>query len=285
MSIRDRSTRYMSALKAVSVVAACAVTFGCSIEADDAGRLSVSFGQGATEEFRWSGALAPGATLEVKAVNGAVHAEPARGGQAEVVALKRARRGDPSEVQIEVVEHEGGITICAVHPDDGSDRPNVCLPGDAGHLGARRSNVSVEFTVRVPDGIDFVGRTVNGAISAEDLDRNVDIRTVNGSARFSTAGYGVARTVNGSITGRLGSADWDGELEFESVNGSITLSFADALNADVEMRTVNGSLDTDFPLTAQGRINRRRLRGTIGTGGRILTLSTVNGSVRLRDAM
>lgn len=275
----------MRSLKALTLAVACALTVACSIEADDAGRISLSFSQAATEQFHWSGSLPPGSTLEVKGVNGAVHAEPAGDDQSEVEAVKRARRGDPNEVRIEVVEHEGGVTICAVYPDGDDDRPNQCLPGDAGHLSARRSNVTVEFTVRVPDGVHFIGRTVNGAISAEDLQGNVDIGTVNGSARFSTAGYGVARTVNGSITGRLGAADWDGELEFESVNGSITLSFADQLNADVEMRTVNGSLDTDFPLTAQGRISRRRLRGTIGTGGRTLMLSTVNGSIRLRETM
>ena len=268
-------------VKTFGVIAFAFVLLGCSIEADDSGRFSLSFGQGTTEEFRWDGTLAPGSTLEVKGVNGAVHAEVIRGSEAEVVAVKRSRR-DPSVVHIEVVEHDRGVTICAVYPDNGTDEPNECLPGDRGHLGARRNNTSVEFTVRVPDGVHFIGRTVNGAISAEDMDGNVDIRTVNGSARFSTDGYGVARTVNGSINGRLGSADWDGELEFEAVNGSITLEFEDDLHAEVKMRTVNGSLNTDFALTTQGQISRRRLRGTIGDGGRELRLSTVNGSIRLR---
>ncbi len=275
----------MNQLKTFAVLTATTVLFGCSIEADDSGRISLSFGAAETEDFRWDGAIEAGRTLEVKGVHGAIHAERATGETAEVRAVKSGRRNDPSGVEIVVVEHEDGVTLCAVYPDSDTDEPNECLPGDAGHLGARRNDVKVEFTIQVPEGVHFRGRTVNGQIAAEGLSGNVEVRTVNGSARFSTTGHGVARTVNGSITGSLGRADWGGPLEFQTVNGSITLDFETDLNADVEMRTVNGSLDTDFPLTTQGTISRRRLIGTIGSGGRDLTLSTVNGSIKLRRSM
>jgi hypothetical protein len=44
------------------------------------------------------------------------------------VATKHGRRSDPAEVEIEVVEHAGGVTICAVYPSPGS-RPNECRQG------------------------------------------------------------------------------------------------------------------------------------------------------------
>lgn len=254
----------------------------CSLEADDAGRISLSFGKGRSDEFHWNGPVAAGQILEVKGVNGAVRAEAASGSEAEVVAERSSRRSNPADVNIVVVEHAGGVTICAVYPDRPGEEPNECLPGDAGHLGARGNSVKVDFIVRVPDGVSFRGRTVNGRISAEGLTDSVDIRTVNGAAAFSTSGYGVAGTVNGSITGSLGRTDWAAPLEFETVNGSITLEIDGDVDADVEMRTVNGSLNTDFPLTVQGSISRRRLSGTIGDGGRQLSLSTVNGSIELR---
>ncbi|MGH7672909.1 MAG: hypothetical protein ACREMC_08415, partial [Gemmatimonadales bacterium] len=70
----------------------------------------------AQEDFRWHGRLAPGKTIEVKGVNGDVRAVAATGPEVDVTAAKRARRSDPDEVKIEVVEHEGGVTICAVYP-------------------------------------------------------------------------------------------------------------------------------------------------------------------------
>src|SRR5687767_12481386 len=68
------------------------------------------------DEFRWSGRITPGATLEVKGINGRIQATPAVGREIELVALKRGRRHDPKLVEIEFVEHAGGLTICAVYP-------------------------------------------------------------------------------------------------------------------------------------------------------------------------
>ena len=47
-------------VKTFGVIAFAFVLLGCSIEADDSGRFSLSFGQGTTEEFCWEGTLAPG---------------------------------------------------------------------------------------------------------------------------------------------------------------------------------------------------------------------------------
>jgi hypothetical protein len=37
-------------------------------------------------------------------------------------------------------------------------------------------------------------------------------------------------------------------------------------------------------MTITGRFGQRRMRGTIGTGGRSLSLSTVNGEIRLKKS-
>jgi DUF4097 and DUF4098 domain-containing protein YvlB len=66
------------------------------------------------------------------------------------------------------------------------------------------------------------------------------------------------------------------------VNGSITVTLTGDINADVSASTVNGSISTDYPLTVQGRFGPKRLHGTIGSGGRALSMATVNGSIELR---
>jgi len=232
------------------------------------------------EDFRWSGRLAPGQLLEIKGVNGDVDALAASGDQAEVVADKHGRRDDPGEVRIEVVEHPGGVTICAVYPDS-RDR-NECAPGDGGRLGSRDNDVQVDFRVRVPAGVRFAGNTVNGGIAVRDLSSDVEANTVNGGVRVETAGRAVARTVNGSIEARLGRADGAEPLSFETVNGRIEVELPEGASADVDARTVNGSIDSDFPLEMRGRWSNKRASGPIGDGGRELELRTVNGSIRLR---
>jgi hypothetical protein len=237
----------------------------------------------AAEDFRWHGRLAAGKTVEVKGVNGAIEASLASGDEVEVTATKRGRRSDPGSVRVEVLEHAEGVTVCAVYPDvDG--RRNECRAGSGGHMSTRDNDVEVHFVVKVPRGVGFSPRTVNGDVEATDLEGDVAATTVNGSIEVSTSGRAEAQTVNGSIRARAGRADWAGDAEFKTVNGSITLTLPTDTAADVRAETVNGEIETDFPLTVTGRVSRRHLSGTIGGGGRSLELETVNGSIHLRKS-
>jgi hypothetical protein len=233
-------------------------------------------------DFRWHGFIAQGSAIEIKNVNGGLHAEASGSNEVEVVAVKRARRSNPEDVRIEVVTHADGVTICAVYPSREGAQPNVCAPGKEGRMNTQNNDVNVEFTVRVPAGVRLIGKTVNGDVEANRLNGPIALSTVNGSVTFSTSASGRATTVNGTIRGELGRADWNDTLEFSTVNGSIDLTLPQDLSTDVKAQTVNGDISTDFPLTVTGRISRRRLEGTIGGGGRTLSLETVNGGISLK---
>jgi hypothetical protein len=235
----------------------------------------------AAQDFRWHGSIPQGQSIEIKGVNGDVRAEPSGSNEVEVVAEKRARRDNPDSVQIQVVPHGGGVTICAVYPAREGSRPNECQPGDGGRMNTQNNDVTVRFTVRVPAGVHLVGKTVNGEVNASRLNGDLTLSTVNGSIAFSTTGTARATTVNGSIRGEMGRADWTDRLEMSTVNGGITLTFPATLSTDVNASTVNGDIDTDFPVSTT-RISRRRIEGTIGGGGRTLSLETVNGSISLK---
>src|SRR5882672_6788731 len=219
--------------------------------------LAVAAGQ----DFNWHGRIAAGKRLEVKGVNGDVRAVLASGAEAVVNATKHSRRSDPDEVKIEVVETDEGITICAVYPTPPRARQeNSCEPGDHWRSSTENNDVTVDFEVQVPAGIEFNGQTVNGQMSAEGLKGDVRASSVNGSVRVSTTGLAEASTVNGGIT----------------------LVLPGKLDTEIRATTVNGDIETDWPLTISGRFSHRRLRGTIGAGGRSLNLSTVNGEIRLK---
>lgn len=240
-----------------------------------------SWAQGDRDSFRWEGALAAGKTLEIVGVNGGITAEGTSGRQAEVTAHKKGNRSDPETVTFDVVEHPGGVTICAVYPSVRRE-PNECLPGGKGRMNTRNNDVEVEWIVRVPAGVEFAGRTVNGKVAARALTAPATARTVNGSISLETSSWAEASTVNGSISARMGRADWEGEAEFSTVNGGIVVYLPSSASFQVNASNVNGGLDTDFPLTVQGRWGPRRMSGTIGQGGRSLNIKTVNGSLELR---
>lgn len=253
-----------------------AVVGGCAVVAAMAAVPAL-----AADDFVWHGNVAAGRTLEIRGVNGGIEAS-AGSGEAEVRAVKSARRSDPDSVEIKVVEHADGVTVCAVYPTPpDASRPNECAPGEGGRMSTRDNDVQVRFVVRVPAGVRFVARTVNGGIDAKGLSGDVDAKTVNGGIKLETTGRAEAQTVNGSIEASMGRADWSGTNEFKTVNGAIRLDLPADLSADVTAKTVNGGIETDFPLTVKGRFSRRSMQGTIGAGGRGLELETVNGGIHL----
>jgi hypothetical protein len=245
--------------------------------------------QSTSDEFRWNGPIAPGQSVEIKGINGGITAEPATGNEVQVVAIKSARRSDVNSVQIKVVPHSNGVTICALYPNESGEVQDCASESgqrgrSSGNSSVKNNDVQVEFKVKVPAGVAFVGKTVNGEISATSLSGNVVAKTVNGGITISTTGYAEASTINGEVTARVGNALWASALNFTTLNGGINLELPANLSTDVEAQTLNGQINSDFPINLTTLKNRKHLRGRIGVGGRELFLKTLNGSINLRLA-
>jgi DUF4097 and DUF4098 domain-containing protein YvlB len=231
-------------------------------------------------DFEWSGTIAQGDAIEIKGFNGDIMATASSDNTVTVTVTKEGQQDDPEDVRIELVEHAGGVTICAVYPDVPGQPANSCAAGDQGHLASQDNDVEVTFTVAVPAGVDFVGKTVNGPVGGANLASNAFASTINGDVTVTTTLLGTAVTVNGSITVSIGLTDWDRDLEFTTVNGNVTVEVPAGTNAEVRLATTNGSISTDFSLT---QVTATNVRGVIGSGGRLLRLTTVNGNVALES--
>jgi DUF4097 and DUF4098 domain-containing protein YvlB len=149
-------------------------------------------------------------------------------------------------------------------------------------MNTQNNDVQVRFSVMLPDGVRFDGRTVNGDIEAFDLESDVSLVTVNGDVDVSTSGFAQATTVNGSIDATMGAMVRSGGASFTTVNGNITLDLPDDVDADIDASWLNGGLDSDLPIQLNGGLRRNRARGALGRGGAELILKTVNGSIRIR---
>ena len=252
--------------------------------------ITVSAQERATDrEFRWDGALASGRWVYVRNLNGSVKVERATGAQLEVTAVKRWRRGDPADARVEVTRVGGGdgdVLVCGLWRDVTEE----CDEQGYRTRDRRRSrwdrdnddDVSIELTVRVPDGVKVDVSSINGGLDINGATSVVEAHTVNGGIDARSSGGPVtASTVNGDVDVRMGAIG-SGNLDFSTTNGSINVTVPDGLNADITMRTVNGSVGSDFPMTVNGRISPRRIAATIGRGGMKIDLTTVNGSIDLR---
>jgi hypothetical protein len=236
----------------------------------------------AQTDFNWNGQLAPGQSIEIRGVNGEVHASAARGGDVVVTAVRSpGRRGNPADVRFEVVPYPGGVTVCAVYPAPSGEPANECRAGGRGSNNVRDNDTRVDFMVQVPAGIGFIGQTVNGSVDAQDLQGDATGTTVNGSVNISTTGSARATTVNGSINASMGRAVWPNGAKFTTVNGGVTVRLPAALNADVRLSTVTGGIQSEFPLNIATDPGPKHAEGVLGAGGQRLDVTTVNGSISL----
>jgi hypothetical protein len=214
------------------------------------------------EEMRWQGWVPNGQVVEINNVHGNVRAEAAEGEQIEVLAVKRGL-GDPEQVSIQVVEHKGGITICAVYPNADPSRPFDCRPSHGGGYrvasdsGAEThirwdnggggdvvlNDLRVDFNVRQPKRLRFIGRTMDGEVSAHMLEEDV---------------------------------------EAHSVRGDVRVDMTDLRGADVHAETADGDVRSEFPLTLHYDLNHGVLAsGRVGRSHRTLRLKTAMGDIHL----
>ncbi|MHB0948187.1 MAG: DUF4097 family beta strand repeat-containing protein [Gemmatimonadaceae bacterium] len=240
-----------------------------------------------TRAFEWSAKLDQGAWVRVANVNGGITVGRANGDRVEVVASKSWRRGDPKDVTVEVKRigpNGRDVIICALYHENSTCTERGIQSRDNDGWRHRNTDVMVQFTVLLPAGLNVSTGTVNGGIRVDGATAEVKASTVNGGVEaYSSGGPVSATTVNGSIKASMSQLDGDADLRYTTVNGSVVLELPRDANADIEMRTVNGRLRTDFPIQLRGRIDPRHIEAQLGKGGRRIRITTVNGSVELRE--
>jgi hypothetical protein len=230
-------------------------------------------------EFDWRGSVAQGDRIEIKNISGDVKASFTSGSEVVVHATMTGRESDPASVTIEVVHHAEGVTICAVYPDVPGMKPNECLPGFNGNMSNRDNDVTVEFTLSIPAGVEFVGRVTGGDVEAEGLQSDVFVITVGGNVTVATSGIAAATSVSGSLNVVIGQPDPGRNLAFRTTHGDVTVQVPSNTNAAVVASSNAGSVVSSFDLEG----TRSRKFGTLGSGGPSLWLSTIDGNVNLRE--
>ncbi|HEX2779349.1 MAG TPA: DUF4097 family beta strand repeat-containing protein [Gemmatimonadaceae bacterium] len=251
--------------------------------AASAGAQATTQGKTTGNRFEWNGNVPAGAWIVVRNIMGPVNVTAATGKSASIVGTKRVRRGDEDYVHfVSEPLANGGILVCALWGEDSScDEQGSHSHNDN---DGRRNDTSVEFTVSLPAGVNMRAASVLGDVDVDGATAQVEASTVNGDVRARSSGGPVtASTVNGDVRASMRNVG-SGDLRYSTVNGSIELELPASFSADVELRTVNGDFRTDFPMTMSGRMSPRHLEGKIGSGGRDLRATTVNGSITLRKS-
>jgi hypothetical protein len=224
------------------------------------------------EEFRQTYALSAGAKVELRGINGAAEVETSNSPTAEVHIIRSARNREDLQYQRIVVEHTGNTLI---------------VRGENDHDGFRGRNREVRqrVTLKIPRQVEFVASGINGRVRAGEIDGSVNLNGINGSVEVAgAAGYANISGINGRVLVTIARFGERG-MDLNGINGGVEVRFTEDINADLEVTGCNGAVHADLPnVTLTGKVSRRDFRARIGSGGARITVSGVNGRVRLARA-
>jgi hypothetical protein len=160
-------------------------------------------------------------------------------------------------------------------------------------------NYNVDFTVKVPFGMNLHISTVNeGIISVNNVNGTLYVNNVNEGITIKNAkGTTFAHTVNGDISVNYLTNPPE-ESSYYTINGTISVSFQPDLSADMTFKSMNGDFFTDFTDTyklpaAVTKEKAKKGDGTVyklnaqtfvrfGKGGKTLRFETLNGNVYIK---
>lgn len=262
------------------ILAAGLSVTGCDIKTSADGDFSFDIAGGKAEDT-WTRSYKLPATgrFELINVNGRITAEQTDGDEVVVEGRRsvKARSDEAAQellAKLEIREEAGESTVRV------ESRPPR-LSGFSGH--------QIEWTIKVPKGVIVDLRTINGGVRLNGLANEIHARTTNGGVKGVNIIPSLieASATNGGIEFELGAPlDGTDSIEMETVNGGVELSLPSESKATIEARCVNGGVKVEgLEISKQeqqgDRERRRRLSGTMNGGGAKVTMSTVNGGVRL----
>ena len=146
-----------------------------------------------------------------------------------------------------------------------------------------RKNISVDYTLRVPQSTAVEVRTVNGRVETRSIDGETRVVTVNGSVDLECGGTQevVAHTVNGRVKARFLRGFQGASLK--TVNGSVDAELPPNASFACDLTQVNGDFEAAFPLNIHSHPGSRRVSGEVNGGRYDLRITTVNGDVRIES--
>ena len=222
---------------------------------------------GSTQVFDHTYPLQPGGIFSLANVNGSVRVDGWDRNQVEVRAVKTALHNpaDLDRVQISV-ESDGERMAVSTHYPRGSG-----------------VEVTVEYHVSVPYHVQLTNvDTVNGDVHVRGVSGTGTLDSINGSVEVLDGdGRFNARTTNGDVRLELKRLPQGDPIQLATVNGSVVLSLPAGADAEINVANRNGDFHSDFPLRTLNAYNPRRFRGQLGSGGGDISMSTVNGGIRL----
>ncbi|HLA12000.1 MAG TPA: DUF4097 family beta strand repeat-containing protein [Pyrinomonadaceae bacterium] len=231
------------------------------------------------EEFTQNYPLADNGRLVLENLNGGVKISGWDRNEVQVQAVKRAfNRERLAEANIDVTSTPEVIRIRTRYP-----KGNQIFRGD--EKGRYNNPATVDYTLTIPRKARLESvELINGSLEIDGVEGDVRASAVNGKVRArGLTGEIRLTTVNGPLEATFTKLE-NKSISLSCVNGQLTLLIPSNSNAVLRAGTVHGSITNTFGLEVEhGTYVGHSLYGQLGTGGPLIKLGNVNGSIHIKN--
>jgi len=227
------------------------------------------------EEIRKSFELQPGTRIEIAGINGKVDVQTSDMKTAEVYVMRTGESRDSlNRREVTVEQTAAGLVI----------KGRQVSHGFWEHLFGTKATEDV--TIKAPRAIALTIRGVNGRVTTGDVDGAIAAKGINGEVELGDANESAEITgINGNVSVGLNKLGNTG-ARVSGINGNIELRLGAGLNADLTAKGMNGNVRSE---SSDVRVDKdeygSHYSAKIGSGGSLITISGINGNVRLTRAM
>jgi len=227
------------------------------------------------DEIRKSFELQPGTRIEIAGINGKVDVQTSDTKTAEVYVIRTAESRDSlNRREVTVEQTAAGLVI----------KGRQVSHGFWEHLFGTKATEDV--TIKAPRAIALTIRGVNGRVTTGGVDGAIAAKGINGEVELGDANESAEITgINGNVSVGLNKLGNTG-ARVSGINGNIELRLGTGLNADLTAKGMNGNVRSETSdVTVDKDEYGSHYSAKIGSGGSLITISGINGNVRLTRTM
>jgi DUF4097 and DUF4098 domain-containing protein YvlB len=220
------------------------------------------------EDINQTYELAPGSRVELSVISGSVDVETTNGNTAEVHIVRMGETRADLDCYTIAIEHTPSSLVM---------RHKQQRSGECQNIRAKQ-----QVTLRLPRTVDLKLNAISGPVKIGELDGALRLSGISGRVDVAQAlGYSDISGISGVLTITIPRMS-DRGIRVSGISGKVDLRLGGELNADLNVSGVNGDVNAAAPNVTLNKVGHSNFAGKVGTGGSVISVSGISGSVTFR---
>jgi hypothetical protein len=218
-------------------------------------------------EIRQTYQLAPNANIEVTGIEGSAEVETTSGDTAEIHFVREARTQADYDCETIVVLHSP-TNLVVQHQTRTGTRCRMIEAREQIHLVVPRS-ANLNF------------HNIEGGVSVGTTDGLLRLNNIEGSVQVGQTQAAEISWIENDLSLNVSRVSSEG-INVSNIEGAVELAVSKDLNADLSVVGRSENIQVDIPNMPTSGSGRKDYRLQLGTGGAPITISRIEGGVRIR---